>query len=280
MSVARPIIATVLVSCLVLAGCSVPAVTPAGSPIPAGDGQTSLDAGLALPPAWTDTPSPTTAPPTLTPTATPPFGLEWATPVPVETAFDGWVRLESKRATLWLPPGFEVTDLGEFGEVMALMTFAMTEAMGEMAGELAAVFASPVPGKPTPTLVSLEELQETFLFDLVMAGSEVDETALFLVGEPPKEGADLGAAIQSTLDGFQGEHTVESQHAITDQAHPKARLVVSSMDAESGRTGRHLIYVYVIETRIWSLNFVAPADRFDALLPLFEKSAASFTLVD
>ncbi len=52
------------------------------------------------------------------------------------------------------------------------------------------------------------------------------------------------------------------------------------MDAESGRSGRHLIYVYVIETRVWSLNFVAPADRFDALLPLFEKSAASFALVE
>ena len=280
MSVARPIIASVLVTCLVLAGCSVPGVTPAGSPIPAGNGQANLDAGLALPPAWTDTPSPTTTPPTLTPTATPPFGLEWATPVPVETAFDGWVLLESKRATLWLPPGFEVADLREFGELMALMTYAMTEAMGEMAGELAAVIASPVPGKPTPTLVSLEELQETFLLDLVMAGSEVEEAAFFLIGEPPKEGADLGAAFQGTLDGFQGEHTVESQHAITDQPYPAARLVVSSIDAESGRSGRHLIYVYVIETRVWSLNFAAPADRFDALLSSFEESAASFTLVD
>jgi hypothetical protein len=280
MSVARPIAATALASCLVIAGCGLPGVTPAGSPIPAGDVHANAEAGLALPPAWTDTPSPTTAPPTMTPTATPPFGLEWATPVPIETAFDGWVRLESKRATLWLPPGFEVADLGEFGDLMALMAYAMTEAMGEMAGELAAVFASPVPGKPSPTLVSLEELQDTFLFDLVMAGSEVDEAALFLVGEPPKERADLGAAIQSTLDGFQGEHTVESQHAISDQPYPAARLIVSSMDAESGRLGRHLIYVYVIDTQVWSLNFAAPADRFDALLPLFEKSAASFTLVD
>ncbi len=143
MSVARPITAAVLASCLVVAGCGLPGVTPAGSPIPAGDGQANAEAGLALPPAWTDTPSPTTAPPTITPTATPPFGLEWATPVPVETEFDGWVRLESKRATLWLPPGFEVADLGEFGELMALMTYAMTEAMGEMAGELAAAIRFP-----------------------------------------------------------------------------------------------------------------------------------------
>jgi hypothetical protein len=163
---------------------------------------------------------------------------------------------------------------------MALMAYAMTEAMGELAGEMAATFASPGPGRPTPTLVSLEELQETFLFDLVMAGSDVEEAALFLVGEPPMEGADLGAAIQGTLDGFQGEHTVESQHAISDQPYPAARLVVSSIDAETGRSGRHLIYVYMIETRVWSLDFAAPADRFDALLPLFEKTAASFALVE
>jgi hypothetical protein len=214
----------------------------------------------------------------MAPTATPPFGLTWATPVPVDAAFEGWVRLESKRASLWLPPGFEVADMGEFGDLMALMAYAMTEAMGQMAGEMAAAFASPVPGQPTPTLVSLEELRETFQFDLVMAGSEADETALLLVGEPPKQGADLGAAIQGTLDGFQSEHAVESQHAVTGRPYPMARLVVTSIDAETGRSGKHLIYVFVIADRAWSLNYAAPAERFDTLLPQFEKSAASFAL--
>ncbi len=278
MSSARPVTTAVLAFSLVIAACTLPGSALSSSSAPSGGGGTIPGVGVALPLAWTETPSPTTAPPTLTPTATPPFGLSWATPVAVDSAFEGWVRLESKRASLWLPPGFEVADLGEFGDLMALMAYAMTEAMGEMAGEMAAAFASPVPGKPTPTLVSLEELQRTFLIDLVMAGSEADETALFLVGEPPKQGVDLGTAIQSTLDGFQGEYSVESQHAITDRPYPMARLVVSSIDAESGRAGKHLLYVFVVDDRAWSLNYAAPAERFDELLLLFEKSAASFAL--
>jgi hypothetical protein len=198
--------------------------------------------------------------------------------MPVDSEFSGWVRLESKRAALWLPPGYEAVDLGEFGDLMALMAYAMTQAMGEMAGELAAVFATPVPGQPTPTLVSLEELQQTFEFDLMLAGNEADESALFLVGEPPSPEVDLGKAIEGALGSFKGEYTVVAEHAVAGRPYPAARLVVDSVDAESGRAGRHLVYVYVLDERAWSLDYVAPVERFDQLLPLFEKSAASFAL--
>lgn len=270
------ILTAAAVLALLSAACTFPGVGgPAAAPevLPA-----APDSGVLLPPAWTETPTSTTAPPTLTPTPTPPFGLDWATPMPVDAEFSGWVRLESKRAALWLPPGYEAVDLGEFGDLMALMAYAMTQSMGEVAGELAAVFSTPVPGRPTPTLVSLEELQKTFEFDLILAGHEADETALFLVGEPPTPGVDLGDAIQGALGSFKGEHTILAQHAVAGRPYPAARLVVDSIDAESGRAGRHLVYVYVIGERAWSLDYVAPVERFDQNLPLFEKSAASLVL--
>jgi hypothetical protein len=270
------IVAASTVLALVGAACTLPGV---GAPAARPDGLPAApDSGVVLPPAWTETPTSTIAPPTQTPTPTPPFGLEWATAVPVDSEFGGWVRLESKRAALWLPPGYEVVDLGEFGDMMALMAYAMTQAMGEMAGEMAAVFATPVPGRPTPTLVSLEELQQTFEFDVILAAGEADEAALFLVGEPPTPGADLGKAIEGALGSFKGEHTVVTQRVVAGRPYPTARLVVDSVDAESGRAGRHLVYVFVIGERAWSLDYVAPVERFDPLLPLFEKSAASFVL--
>jgi hypothetical protein len=272
----RPALGLLLVIDLASAACALPGIGLPASP--SEGGVVARGTGIALPPEWTDTPSPTKAPPTLTPTATPPFGLEWATPIPVDNTYGGWVRLESKRAALWLPPGFVTTDMGEFGDVMALMVYAMTGAMGQMMAEVGAAFASPAPGQPTPTLVSLEELQQTIVFDFVLAGSVSEESALFMVGEPPKEGTDLGTAIQGTLDSFNAEHTVEAQHAITDCPYPMTRLVVTSVDAESGRAGKHLLYVLVIDERAWSLDYVAPAERFEQLLPLFEKSAASFEL--
>lgn len=272
----RPMVGLLVLLSLVSGACALPGI---GTPAPSSEGGVvAPGTGVSLPPEWTDTPSPTIAPPTFTPTITPPFGLDWATPVAVDASYDGWVRLESKRAALWLPPGFEAMDLGEFGDVMALMMHALTQAMGQMAGEIAAEFATPVPGQPTPTLVSLEELQKTIVFDFVVAGNTSDESALFMVGDPPKQGVDLGTAIEGALDSIQGEKTIESQHAVTDHPYPMARLVLTSIDAESGKTGRYLVYVFVIEDRAWSLSYVAPAERFEALLPLFEKSAASFEL--
>jgi hypothetical protein len=150
--------------------------------------------------------------------------------------------------------------------------------MGQMAGEIAAEFGTPVPGQPTPTLVSLEELQKTVVFDFVVAGSMSEESALFMVGDPPKEGVDLGTAVAGALDSFEGEYTVETEYAIADKPYPVARLVVASVDAESGRAGKQLIYVFVIDERAWSLTYVAPAERFEELRPLFEKSAASFEM--
>jgi len=275
MTTTRVMTAFSLALILASAACAVPGL---GGQAPSGESAVgAAGTGVSLPPEWTDTPSPTIAPPTLTPTATPPFGLDWATPVTVDADYAGWVRLESKRAALWLPPGFEAMDFGEFGDVMALMMYAMTEAMGQMAGEIASEFATPIPGQPTPTLVSLEELQQIVVFDFVVAGSE-DEAALFMVGDPPKEGVALDSAIQGALDSFEGESTVEKQHVITDKPYPMARLEVLSADAETGRTGRQLVYVFIIDDRAWSLTYVAPSERFEQLLPLFEKSAASFEL--
>lgn len=261
----RPAIVTLFALSLI-AACAAPM-----PPAPPG---TVQPPGIALPPEWTDTPVPTEPPPTLAPTFTPPFGLAYATPVPVDRAFDGWVRLESRSASLWMPPGFEGTDLGEFGDLMALMAYAMTEAMGEMAS----AFATPVPSRPTPTIVSLEELQQTFQFDFVLAGNEADQAALFVVGNPPERGIDLGKAMEEALDGFQGQVYVDEQNAISDHPYPMARLIVSVYEADTEQEVKHLLYVVVIDDRAWELNYAAPAERFDDLLPRFEKSAASFEL--
>jgi hypothetical protein len=165
----RSALGLLLVLGLASAACALPVI---GVPAtPSEGGVVASGTGVALPPAWTATPSPTIAPPTLTPTPIPLFGLAWATQVPVDDGYDGWVRLESKRAALLLPPGFVATDMGEFSDVMALIVYAMTEAMGQMMSEVGAEFASPAPGQPTPTTISLEGLQETIVFDFVVVGS-------------------------------------------------------------------------------------------------------------
>jgi hypothetical protein len=110
MTSTRVMMAFIVTLALAGAACAIPGLS---GPVPSGEGAVvAAGTGDSLPAEWTDTPSPTIAPPTLTPTATPPVGLEWATPVAVEANFDGWMRLESNHAALWLPPGFEAIDMG------------------------------------------------------------------------------------------------------------------------------------------------------------------------
>ena len=105
-------------------------------------------------------------------------------------------------------------------------------------------------------------------------------TGFLVMYDPPKPGIDLGSAIKSALNSFKGATTVESRTILADRPYPMARLSVTSTDAETGRVGRHLLYVFIRADRAWSLNYVAPAERFDDVLPAFEKSAASFTLTE
>jgi hypothetical protein len=83
----RPALGLLPVLGLASAACTLPVIG-----VPATSSEESVVApgtGIPLPPAWTETPSPTIAPPTLTPTATPPFGLAWATPVPIDASYEG-----------------------------------------------------------------------------------------------------------------------------------------------------------------------------------------------
>jgi len=59
-----------------------------------------------------------------------------------------------------------------------------------------------------------------------------------------------------------------------------ARLILSTVSEDDASPLKNLVYVFVRNGRAWSLNYGAPAERFATLLPAFEKSAASFELIE
>lgn len=264
---------TLILPALLIAACA-----PGAAPDPAPSGP-----AVTLPPAWTPTPTFTPAPATATATATPGSGFETDRPAvvlpPAEVVpapagapdLAGWQRIDSTTASFWLPPSFEVADLGGFGDLMALMMAGMMEGMMEAFGELA-----PTTEGPAPTPPSLEELREAMGFDFLIAADEAAEAFVVLIGHPLQGPADLDALMVEAVGSTQGELAVERYEVYEGGRYLSARSTVRVRNSETGLLGAQLVYVFVEGERVWSLTYAADAEDFEALRPLFERSAHSF----
>ena len=274
-----------LVAVFVMLGCSLVGLvarTTDSAPPP----DTALP-GLTLPPEWTATPTitprPNTATPTMRPASTshpvasassrtPAPTLTDATAAPNELDISTWQRIDAGHAYFWLPAGYQVADLGGLGDLMELFMVALVQGLSqgfqEMAGE-------GTPG-PTPTMVPMEELQAGFDIDFLMAADRDLGSAVFVVGEPAREGLDLAGQLEDALQGIQGTTEVISRHAIANAEYPTARAVVTVRDPESGSVTQQAIYVIQADGRLFTFSCqTTPAD-FETLWPVFERSIASF----
>ncbi len=274
---------TASLSLLVLAavGCG---ALPAGVPAPPDPEGGAL--GITLPPAWTDTPSPTIALPTETPTVTPrpteaPRQLQTTQGVPLPTAvvvsldgeepdLSGWKRIDTKSAFFFVPESYQVVDMGELGEAMVLLMQVFAEGMVEAFSSL----VTPVPGG-TATPVSLDEMSASLQLDLLMAADAGGGSAVFLVGEPRPTDADLQTMLLKAIEDNQNEVRVERTELIYGGRYPMARALLQVRDIESGQLSRQALYLIAGGDRLWTLSYQSDPEPFDGLLPIFERSAMS-----
>ncbi len=244
----------------------------------------ATSAVIALPPAWTATPSPTVVPPTATPTATAipveaPREIVSTSGTPLPTALAvtavpdavdraGWKRVDTKSAFLFMPASYEVVDLGPMGEAMVQLMEVFAKGMVEAFSGL----VTPVPGaSPTPPFEELED----FSIDLLMAADAAGESAIFIVGEPRPDEADVQAMLVKAIDDIKGKTEVLSTELIEGHAFPMGRAIVRVRDEETGRLSEQAIYVILHGQRAWTLACQAlPAD-FAELLPVFDSVARS-----
>ena len=259
-------------------------VLPAAAP--AADSGAGPVGAITLPPAWTDTPSPTVALPTDTPTVTPlpteaPRQLQTTQGVPLPTAvvvtlagedpdLSGLKRIDTKSAFFFVPESYQVIDMGEMGEAMVLLMQVFAEGMVEAFASL----VTPEPGE-TATPVSLDEMSASMQFDLLMAADAAGGSAVFLVGEPLPEAADLQTLLLKAIEDNKNEVLVERTELIYGGRYPMARALLQVRDVESGQRSRQALYLLAGSDRLWTLSFQAEPAEFDGLLPVFERSAQS-----
>ena len=270
--------------CLVSLSAFACGVLPAA--VPAADSGAGPAEAITLPPAWTDTPSPTIALPTETPTATAlptevPRQLQTTQGIPLPTAvvvtlageapdLAGLKRIEAKSAFFFVPESYQVVDMGEMGEAMVLLMQVFAEGMVEAFASL----VTPAPGE-TATPVSLDEMSASLQFDLLMAADAAGGSAVFLVGEPRPEAADLQTMLLKAIDDNKNEVLVERTELIYGGRYPMARARLQVRDVESGQRSRQALYLIAGSDRLWTLSYQAEPDQFDGLLPVFERSALS-----
>jgi hypothetical protein len=246
--------------------------------------QATVAAGISLPPAWTATPSATVVPPTETPTPTSiplevPREIVSTLGTPLPTAFalaaapdtvdrTGWKRVDATSAFLFMPATFEVVDMGPMGEAMVEMMEVFAKGMVEAFSGL----VTPVPGaSPTPPFEELED----FSIDLLMAADPARETAIFIVGEPRPEAADLQSMLVKAIDDINGKTEVLSTELIEGHTYPMGRAVVRVRDEETGRLGQQALYVILHGQRAWTLSCQSLPGDFAEMLPVFDSVARS-----
>ena len=271
---------------MVLSAC---ALTPAdmSSQETGSNLQDPHQAAATLPPMWTPT---NTQPPVSTPTETlspvretaQPLDLdslvtvEIVTPSPHSGDITGWQRVETKLATFWLPASYEVIDLGGgFGELFGDFFEDFAVGMGELVGEL----GSELGGEgATPEPLDLDDLNNAFEFDFIIATDEDLLTSAFLISQPREPGTKMDVHLHDALNGIEGDYTLLSLQAIEGAKYEMGRAILEVHDPELQMMGNVLMYVILGDDNVWTLSYQTPSVKFDQLMPTFEKSADSFEI--
>jgi hypothetical protein len=274
----RATLAAIIAFSALSGSCGAPAETPTP--------ETNEPIGITLPPAWTATATATVLPPTGTPTPTSipkelPREIVGTLGTPLPTVIvqvsapdtmdrTGWKRVEVKSAYLLLPANYEVVDMGPMGEAMVELMEVFAKGMVEAFSGLVTPEAD---ASPTPPF---EELQD-FSIDLVMAADPTGESAVFLVGEPRLEEADVQSMLVKAVDDIKGKTEVLSTELIEGHTYPMGRAIVRVRDAETGKISQQALYVMLHGPRAWTLSCQSLTRDFENLLPVFDSVARSLT---
>ena len=282
----RNIIGISVIGLMVLSAC---ALTPAdlSSHETGANLQDPPQAAATLPPMWTPT---NTQPPVSTPTESlagaqetaQPLDLDSLVPVEIVTPFPhsgditGWQRVETKLATFWLPGSYEVFDLGDgFGELFGDFFEDFAVGMGELFGELSSELGG---DGATPEPLNLDDLNSAFEFDFIIATDEDLLTSAFLISQPLEPGTDLDYHLHNALNGIEGDYTLLSLQAIEGAKYEMGRAMLEMQDPETQMMGNMLMYVILGKDNVWTLSYQTASEKFEQLLPTFEKSADSFEI--
>jgi hypothetical protein len=206
-----------------------------------------------------------------------PIPADIITPVSINQNWAGWKWIESKNAMLRVPDTYEVFDFGEgMGDLMVALLEGLMEGFGETFEGLEDLSGGELQIEPTEMGFTSEELEGAFDFDFLIAFDDDFITSVVLASEPSN--LTLEFAMQQSLQNLEGDFTVLSRQIIEGAAYDMGRFIIEVRDPEMDRDGRQLLYIILHEGQAYSLGYQTLKSEFSALLPVFEKSASTFTI--
>ncbi|MCJ7825413.1 MAG: hypothetical protein MUP44_10970 [Anaerolineales bacterium] len=162
-----------------------------------------------------------------------------------------------------------------FGELFGAFFEGFAEGMGELVGQLSAELGG---DGATPEPIDLDGLDEAFEFDFLIAIDEYLLTSAFLLSQPLDPGTDLDYHLHDALNGIEGDFTLLSLQAIEGAKYEMGRALLELQDPETHMNGIMLMYVILGTDNVWTLSYQTAVEKFDQLLPTFEKSVDSLEI--
>lgn len=101
-------------------------------------------------------------------------------------------------------------------------------------------------------------------------------TSVLLASEPSS--LTLEFAMQQSLQNSEGDFTVLSRQVIEGTPYEMGRFIIEMRDPGLDRDGRQLLYIILHKGQAYSLGYQTLKSHFEAAVPIFEKSASTFTI--
>jgi hypothetical protein len=112
----------------------------------------------------------------------------------------------------------------------------------------------------------------------VLAMESDQKTSAFLFSEPLEGATSLEEQMQATLEEQENPFEVLSMDRLMDSPYQTGRMNLRVIDSESGEPGHVLIYIILLNDRVYQLGYTTSVDRFEEMLPIFETSASTFRI--
>lgn len=84
--------------------------------------------------------------------------------------------------------------------------------------------------------------------------------------------------LRNALNGIEGDFTLLSLQAIEEAKYEMGRAMLELQDPETQMMGNMVMYVILGTDNVWTLSYQTASEKYDLLLPTFEKSADSFEI--
>lgn len=184
-----------------------------------------------------------------------------ATLAPAPTPIEGWEKFEARGVELWLPESFEGGNLEKDLDTIAEKLISIDPGFQQLADTI----------KQNPDLFVI------WAFDTVI-GESGGLTSATITTEKVLSVVTLDTYMDAAIKQLPTQFEVVDRDIVSLDKYQAGRLLVDF--TVPGALVKEAMFIIKDENVIWTITYGTAADEFEERLPIFERSANTFTIQD